>query len=82
MVSLCFTGFIYQSTHGVDIETIDGYRGKDLAKKTAYLLARECLDHGESLYWDCMEVNYPSNAIALKLGFTLFHQYHCYEYKL
>lgn len=81
VVSLCFSGFVSGNTHTANIETIPEHRGKSLAKKVAHVFVQECFKQGYVPYWDCMEVNKPSIAIAESLGFTNIFDYIVYEYQ-
>lgn len=81
VVSSCFSAFIYNGVHSVDIETLEKYRGKKLAQQAAHFFVKECLERQLSLYWDCMELNTASNAIAERLGFQKLFTYKCYEFK-
>lgn len=82
IVSICMTGFRYQEIHGIDIETVDSHRGHKLAQCAAYAFIEHCFVHGCTPYWDCMEVNYPSNAVAKKLGFKREFKYKGYAFEL
>lgn len=81
VVSLCFSGFVSGNMHAVNIETILEHRGKNLAKKVAHIFVQECFKQGYVPYWDCMEVNKPSIAVAESLGFTNIFDYIVYEYQ-
>lgn len=69
IVSLCFSSFVYKDTHGIDIQTVETHRGKNLAKKAAYYFVRDCFENKITPYWDCMEANKPSVSLAEGLGF-------------
>ncbi|WP_459501425.1 GNAT family N-acetyltransferase [Bacillus sp. C1] len=81
VVSLCFSGFVSENTHTANIETVLEHRGKNLAKKVAHAFVRECFKQGCVPYWDCMEVNKPSIAVAESLGFINIFNYIVYEYQ-
>ncbi len=82
IVSLCMTGFRYEEIHGIDIETVESHRGKNLAQCVAYSFVENYFVNGFTPYWDCMEVNYPSNAVAKRLGFKRKFEYKGYEFEL
>ncbi|MDZ5473565.1 GNAT family N-acetyltransferase [Bacillus sp. 31A1R] len=82
VVSVCFSALIYEQYHCVDIETLKDHRGKKLAQKVAHYFVRECLEHKLTPYWDCMEGNKPSVALAEGLGFTNSFNYVGYEFSL
>jgi len=82
IVSLCITGFRYKEIHEIDIETIESFQGKKLAQNVVHSFIEYCLSNGFAPYWDCMEVNYPSNAVAQKVGFKREFSFKGYEFKL
>lgn len=81
VVSVCFSGFVVGNVHGIDIETLDGHQGKKLAQKVAQSFAKDCLDNNIVPYWDCMESNKPSIAVAEKIGFKNVFTYIGYEFQ-
>ncbi|WP_442600745.1 GNAT family N-acetyltransferase [Paenibacillus sp. KN14-4R] len=82
IVSVCMTGFRYKNIHGIDIETIGSYQGKKLAQNAVHSFVENCFINGFIPYWDCMEVNYPSNAVAKRIGFKKEFSYKGYEFEL
>lgn len=82
IVSLCFSCFVVENFHCIDIETIVTHRGKKLGQKIAHYFVRDCLENNMIPYWDCMEKNKPSVAIAENLGFTSKFNYVGYEFPL
>lgn len=82
IVSVCFSGFVFNNVHCIDIETLKEHRGKNLAQVLAYNFVTECLNNDFVPYWDCMEGNKPSVAIAEKLGFDNVLNYVGYEFQL
>ncbi|OCA87932.1 acetyltransferase [Bacillus sp. FJAT-27225] len=80
IVSICFTGFVHENVHCVDIETAKTHRGKKLAQILAAIYAKECLERGGTAYWDCMKSNKPSVAVAEQTGFKLCFTYTGYEF--
>lgn len=80
IVSLCFSGFVVGNVHCVDIETLESYRGKKTAQKVAHSFVKDCLENDMIPYWDCMEGNKPSIAIAENIGFTKVLTYIGYEF--
>ncbi|MEK3981444.1 GNAT family N-acetyltransferase [Psychrobacillus sp. FSL K6-2836] len=81
VVSVCFSGFVVGNVHGIDIETLDGHQGKKLAQKVAQSFVKDCLDNNIVPYWDCMESNKPSIAVAEKIGFKNVFTYIGYEFQ-
>ncbi|WP_449536448.1 GNAT family N-acetyltransferase [Ferdinandcohnia sp. Marseille-Q9671] len=81
IVSVCFSGFAVDNVHCIDIETLKEHQGKKLAQRVAFAFVRDCLDHHFVPYWDCMESNKPSIAVAENIGFRLVYGYKGYEFK-
>lgn len=75
IVSVCYSGFVSGKVHCVDIETLKTHQGNKLALKVAHCVVKECLDKGIVPYWDCMESNKPSKAVAENIGFTNVFNY-------
>lgn len=80
IVSICFSGFVVGNVHAVAIETIEGHRGKKLAQQTAKSFVTACLNNNIVPYWDCMESNKPSIAVAENLGFKNVLTYIGYDF--
>lgn len=80
IISVCFSGFVINNIHCVDVETLEAYRGKGLAQKIAHLFVRDCLENNMIPYWDCMEDNKPSVAIAENIGFNNIFNYSGYAF--
>lgn len=80
IVSVCFSGFVVGNVHCIDIETLDRYQGKKLAQKIANCFVKDCLDKNFVPYWDCMESNKPSIAVAENIGFSNVFNYIGYEF--
>ncbi|PEB47531.1 GNAT family N-acetyltransferase [Bacillus pseudomycoides] len=70
IVSVCFLGFVVKNIHCIDIETLENHRGGNLAQKTTHSFVKDCLGNDIIPYWDCMELNKPSIAVAENIGFT------------
>ncbi|MRS08879.1 GNAT family N-acetyltransferase [Bacillus anthracis] len=69
IVSVCFSGFVFENIHCIDIETIEEHQGKKLAQKITHSFVRDCLENNITPYWDCMELNKPSVAVVENVGF-------------
>lgn len=80
IVSICLSGFVVDNTHCIDIETIAAHQGKKLAQKLAHSFVQDCLRNDWIPYWDCMEGNKPSIAVAESIGFTNVFDYVGYEF--
>ncbi|WP_430787014.1 GNAT family N-acetyltransferase [Virgibacillus flavescens] len=68
IVSLCYSGFAAENVHGIGIETLEDYQGNKLGQKVAHCVVKEFVRKGIIPYWDCEEVNKPSNIIAKHIG--------------
>ncbi|PCD84968.1 GNAT family N-acetyltransferase [Lysinibacillus fusiformis] len=82
IVSTCISGFGAANVHGIDIETIEAHQRKNLAQTLAHHYVQECLKNNWIAYWDCMDMNKPSVAIAEKIGFRNRFHYTGYEFSL
>jgi GNAT superfamily N-acetyltransferase len=82
IVSVCFSGFVVNNVHCIDIETLKEHQGKKVAQKVARTFVEDCLANNLVPYWDCMESNKPSIAVAEKIGFRNVFNYKGYEFKL
>ncbi|HDR7531917.1 GNAT family N-acetyltransferase [Bacillus sp. AY1-10] len=69
IVSVCFSGFVFENIHCIDIETIEEHQGKKLAQKITHSFVKDCLENNITPYWDCMELNKPSVAVVGNVGF-------------
>ena len=78
IVSLCFSGFVAENVHGIDIETIEEYQGNKLGQKAAHCVVKDCVSKGMIAYWDCEEANKPSNVIAINIGLENYLNYLVY----
>ncbi|MFI2132702.1 GNAT family N-acetyltransferase [Lysinibacillus fusiformis] len=80
IVSTCISGSVAANVHGIDIETIEAHQGKNLAQTLAHHYVQECLKNNWIAYWDCMDMNKPSIAIAEKIGFRNMFHFTGYEF--
>lgn len=81
IVSVCFSGFVVDNVHCIDIETLEEYQGKKLAQKVALTFVEDCLENNLVPYWDCMESNKPSIAVVENIGFGNVFNYIGYDFK-
>lgn len=81
IVSVCFSNFVVDNIHCIDIETLEEHQGKKLAQKVAITFVEDCLENNLVPYWDCMESNKPSIAVAENIGFRNVFNYIGYEFK-
>ncbi|UOQ46846.1 GNAT family N-acetyltransferase [Gracilibacillus caseinilyticus] len=82
IVSICHSEFAVDNVHCIAIETVREHQGKKLAQKVAHRFVTDCLDKGMVPYWDCMEVNKASIALAENIGFRKVFDYKGYDFKL
>lgn len=82
IVSVCLSGFVADNIHSIDIETIEKHKRKKLAQTLTHRFVKECFDKGMVPYWDCMEVNKASIAVAENVGFKMKFNYVGYEFSL
>ncbi|WP_336823528.1 GNAT family N-acetyltransferase [Sporosarcina sp. USHLN248] len=82
VVSVCFSGFVADNVHGIHIETVKAHQRKKLAQRIAHRFVKDCLENKIIPYWDCMEMNKPSVAVAESLGFKNVFNYVGYEFPL
>ena len=80
IVSICFSGFVVRNVHCIDIETLEEHQGKKLAQKIAQSFVEDCLNNNIIPYWDCMESNKSSIAVAENIGFRIAFNYIGYEF--
>jgi len=80
IVSVCFSGFVVGNVHCIDIETLERHQGKKLAQKISQSFVKDCLNNNIVPYWDCMESNKPSIAVAEKIGFRNVFNYIGYDF--
>ncbi|MFD2046678.1 GNAT family N-acetyltransferase [Ornithinibacillus salinisoli] len=80
IVSHCFSSFTTEKYQGIAIETEKEYRGKNLAKIVAHRFVQECFNNRMIPYWDCMEINKPSIAVAESIGFQRKFNYKVMEF--
>ncbi len=82
IVSLCFSGFVAENVHGIDIETIEEHQGNKLGQNAAFCVVRDCVSKGMIPYWDCEESNKPSNIIANNIGLENYLNYLVYIFPI
>lgn len=82
IVSVCFSGFVVGNVHCIDIETLETHQGKKLAQRVAHSFVKDCLENNMVPYWDCMEMNKPSVAVAKNIGFRNAFNYVGYYFSI
>ncbi|GAB6931129.1 GNAT family N-acetyltransferase [Paenibacillus sp. JCM 10914] len=79
-VSVCFSGFVADRIHAIDIETLEGYRRSNYGTAVANAFVQECLQQGIHPYWDCTPDNTGSIRIARAVGLTPDFDYRIFWY--
>ncbi|MGF7047837.1 GNAT superfamily N-acetyltransferase [Paenibacillus sp. DS2015] len=80
IVSSCFSAFVADETHALDIETLEGYRRKNYATLVARAFVEECKIKGIVPYWDCSPENTGSIRLAESVGMSLNFNYKIFWY--
>lgn len=75
VASLCYSVFVKETRHDIDICTFDGHRRRGLARAMATAFIDECLLRGLEPGWDCFQGNRASYELAQALGFTPVHKF-------
>lgn len=82
ITSICFSGFAVGNVHCVAIETLEAHRGKKLAQMLTHRFVNACFQKESIAYWDCMETNKPSIAVAEKVGLHYIKHYQGFAFSL
>ncbi|KMJ59936.1 acetyltransferase [Bacillus sp. LL01] len=82
IVSTCFSVFTDGTVHAIAIETAEAHRGKKLAQHLTYHHVKECVENNKEPYWDCVEQNKASIAVAEACGFEIVYRYAGYEFPI
>ncbi|WP_212949290.1 GNAT family N-acetyltransferase [Paenibacillus cookii] len=82
MVSICFSGFVADQTHAIDIETLEGHRRRNYGAAVAGAFVRECMQKGIHPYWDCNPGNTGSIRLAKSIGMSPSFDYQIFWYNL
>ena len=80
--AICFSAFVADNRHAIDVETIEKYRRRGLAERVAGEFVRECTKRGLKPHWECMKENVASAALAEKLGFKKSTEYRLYSFPM
>ncbi len=81
-VSVCTASFVTEESMESHIVTLEDFRKKGLAKKAVSEFLKHCKANSYEAYWDCMEKNIGSRALAESLGYKKAYEYSLYEFKL
>ena len=82
LISLCFSAFVADHTHAVEIETLKEYRERKLGTAVASRFIQECTCKGIRPYWDCSPDNIGSIRLAKAVGLTHEFDYQIFSYEL
>jgi GNAT superfamily N-acetyltransferase len=82
VTSLCFSAFVADFTHAIDVETLDEYRRRGFAEVAAREFVKLCRQRELRPHWECMQANVASVALAEKLGFQKSTEYKLYSFRL
>lgn len=80
-VCSCVTSFMTDFSMESHIKTMEKYRKKGLATRTVGEFIKYCKEKQYIPYWDCMEKNYGSRALAEKFGYKKEFDYILYSFK-
>lgn len=81
-VCTCVTSFRGVDSMESHIQTLENYRKRGLATIAVSEFLKYCIDNNYEPYWDCMEKNYGSRALAEKFGYDKAFEYVLYEFEL
>lgn len=82
IASVCFSAFISDQWHAIDIETIEAYKRRNYGARVAQAFVEECRIKGIHPYWDCSPDNAGSIRLAEGVGMSLNFDYRVYWYNL
>ncbi len=82
IASLCFSAFVAESTHVVDVETVAAFQNNGFAEMVAIAFLQECSRRRFNLYWDCMSTNSGSRRLAEKIGLAMVRKYTLYSFQI
>lgn len=79
-ICTCVTSFMDLCIMESHIQTKPTHRKKGLAAWAVHAFVENAQMNGYSLYWDCMETNLGSRALAKKMNYRLNFTYPLYEF--
>jgi GNAT superfamily N-acetyltransferase len=79
---ICFSAFVADNIHAIDVETVEKYRRRGFAEIVAREFVKECKKRDLKPHWECMKENVASAALAEKLGFKRSIEYKLYSFPL
>ena len=81
VVSLCYSVFVSDQRHAIDVMTAEPFRHLGLAQIVATAFIDECIHRGLQPAWDCFEHNTPSRWLAHSLGFSAACEFPVYSWE-
>lgn len=81
ILSRCTLDFKHKNICTLGVSTDENYRRKGYAKRVVSETLKYCKQNGFDPYWDCMESNKGSIALAKSVGFRKDYIYSLYEFK-
>jgi RimJ/RimL family protein N-acetyltransferase len=75
VISLIYSGGVYENEVEIDIVTDRNYRNKGLGKILSKKFIMECLSRNLVPKWDCYKLNQSSIGLAKSLGFEIIGEY-------
>ncbi|MBH1939739.1 GNAT family N-acetyltransferase [Mobilitalea sibirica] len=82
IVSSCISSFVTEESMESHIVTVEKYRKRGFAKIAVEEFLRYCIKYNYEPYWDCMESNAGSRALAESLGYYKDYEYKLYSFKI
>jgi len=73
--SIALTRFLYNDVYSIGIETYDLHKNKGLSAFLSMTLFNCIVNHGATIWWDCMESNIASQKTAQKAGLIFDYEY-------
>lgn len=80
ILSRCTLDFKFNNVCTLGVSTDKNHRNKGYAKKVVSEVLKHCKEKGYDPYWDCMECNKGSIALAESVGFKKDYTYTIYEF--
>jgi RimJ/RimL family protein N-acetyltransferase len=81
ILSRCTLDYKFNSTCTLGVSTDENHRRCGYAKRVVSEVLKHCKEKGFDPYWDCMECNKGSIALAKSVGFEKDYVYSIYEFK-
>ncbi len=75
IVCWCTSEYVSEGFCGIGIETLERYRDRGIATKTALEFVKYCLINDIIPYWECYRSNEPSVKLAERIGFDKIDEY-------